>query len=121
MNAQPLVRTCKECSCKLNGRSDQKFCSDFCRNTYNNRTNSLKNEEVRKINAILRRNHRILARHVPKGIRQLNWRTLAEEGFNFQFYTHTKANQNGQVYTYCYDFGYLRTSKDQCLLVHQYT
>ena len=30
------TRSCKECDHKLSGRRDQKFCSDYCRNTFNN-------------------------------------------------------------------------------------
>ena len=32
--------TCPECGDKLKGRADKKFCSDACRNAYNNKLNS---------------------------------------------------------------------------------
>ena len=32
-------RKCLECGTVLKGRSDKKFCSDYCRNTYNNKVN----------------------------------------------------------------------------------
>lgn len=54
------TRTCKECNQTLNGRKDQKFCSDYCRNAYNNKKNGAVNKHVRYINAILRKNRRIL-------------------------------------------------------------
>jgi len=42
-------RHCRECNEELNGRKDQKFCSDYCRNTFNNRLNEDSNATVRKV------------------------------------------------------------------------
>ena len=56
---------CLECQEKLVGRRDQKFCCDYCRNTYNNRQNEDANAVVRKINSILRKNRRILSKLNP--------------------------------------------------------
>jgi predicted nucleic acid-binding Zn ribbon protein len=41
-------RVCKECGHKLSGRKDQKFCSDYCRNSFNNKLNEDANASVRK-------------------------------------------------------------------------
>ena len=61
---------CRECQEKLVGRRDQKFCCDYCRNTYNNRINEDANAVVRKINSILRKNRRILSKLNPNGKKQ---------------------------------------------------
>ncbi len=34
-----MPRTCLECHEKIVGREDKKFCSDGCRNAYNNKMN----------------------------------------------------------------------------------
>ena len=47
-----LSRKCPECGDKIIGRVDKKFCSDQCRNTYNNRLNSDASNTVRNINNI---------------------------------------------------------------------
>jgi len=60
-------RKCQECAQLLKGRKDQKFCSDYCRNTFNNRLNEDATNYVRRINNILRKNRRILASLNPKG------------------------------------------------------
>ena len=61
---------CLECQEKLVGRRDQKFCCDYCRNTFNNRINEDANAIVRKINSILRKNRRILFKLNPNGKKQ---------------------------------------------------
>ena len=80
------VRECKECKHKLSGRKDQKFCSDYCRNTFNNRLNEDANAYVRRINAILRKNRRILEKLNPNGKISLN--TLAN--FEALFFLHAQ-------------------------------
>ena len=61
-----LESKCLECGDKLIGRADKKFCSDQCRNAYNNRNNSDANNLVRNINNTLRKNRRILVELNPK-------------------------------------------------------
>ena len=81
-------RFCNECKTKLVGRKDQKFCSDYCRNTFNNRNNEDATAYVRRINSILRKNRRILAALNPDGKKTVDAITLAEEGFNFHYFTN---------------------------------
>ena len=35
-----MKKNCLECGEAFNGRIDKKFCSDYCRNTYNNKINN---------------------------------------------------------------------------------
>ena len=110
-------RKCLECSQKLSGRKDQKSCSDYCRNTYNNRLNEDATKYVRRINTILRKNRRILAALNPSGKRTLDAITLAEEGFNFHYYTNMYETQKGNTYFFCYEQGYTKLEGDQYMLV----
>ncbi len=112
-------RLCKECGDKLRGRKDQKFCSDYCRNVFNNRLNEDFNKYVRRINRILRKNRRILAELNPKGKRTVDGITLAEEGFNFHYFTNIYKTKTGSEYFFCYDHGYLRLDNDRYMLVHK--
>ena len=111
------VRECKECKHKLSGRKDQKFCSDYCRNTFNNRLNEDANAYVRRINTILRKNRRILEKLNPNGKITLNTLALAEEGFNFHYYTNIFETKTGKKYYFCYNQGYTKIGNDQCVLV----
>ena len=112
-------RKCKECNMVLSGRRDQKFCSDYCRNTFNNRLNEDATKYMRRINNILRKNRRILAALNPKGKKTVNGITLAEEGFNFHYYTNVYTTQTGSTYYFCYEQGYLKKDDDTFMLVHK--
>ena len=110
-------RICQECKQKLRGRKDQKFCSDYCRNTFNNRQNEDANKYVRRINGILRKNRRILDSLNPKGKITVDGITLAEEGFNFHYFTNMYTTKTGGVYYFCYEHGYRKIENDQYILV----
>lgn len=112
------TRLCLECSQKIAGRKDQKFCSDYCRNTFNNRQNEDANNYVRRINNILRKNRRILEKLNPKGEKvTLDGIRLAEEGFNFHYFTNIYTTQKGSVYHFCYEQGYIKLENDKYMLV----
>ena len=62
------MKTCLECGEKIVGREDKKFCSDGCRNAYNNKINKDSTNFMRNINNKLRKNYRILSfREMLKG------------------------------------------------------
>lgn len=102
-----MERKCLECGEILVGRVDKKFCSDSCRNNYNNRLNSDSNNLVRNINNILRKNRRIIEQFAPTGKTKVHRDKLAAAGFNFNFFTHTYTTKTGNVYKFCYEYGYL--------------
>tara|TARA_B100001287_G_C22363225_1_gene380732 strand:- start:201 stop:599 length:399 start_codon:yes stop_codon:yes gene_type:complete len=110
---------CLECQEKLVGRRDQKFCCDYCRNTFNNRINEDANAIVRKINSILRKNRRILFKLNPNGKKTVHLIQLAELGFNFHYHTNSYSTKNGHQYFFCYDMGYRAIENQEFLLVHK--
>ncbi|MEY3083971.1 MAG: hypothetical protein RL037_151 [Bacteroidota bacterium] len=114
-----MERVCLECEHKLRGRKDQKFCSDACRNSFNNKKNEDANASVRRINTILRKNRRILAQLNPKGKNTVDGISLAELGFNFHYFTNIYSTQKGTQYFFCYDLGYLKLENDQYMLVQK--
>lgn len=102
-----MERKCLDCGAILVGRVDKKFCSDSCRNNYNNRLNSDTNNLVRNINNILRKNRRIIEQCTPTGKAKVHRDKLAAAGFNFNYFTHTYTTKTGNVYKFCYEYGYL--------------
>lgn len=103
-----LSRKCPECGEKIIGRADKKFCSDQCRNTYNNKLNSDASNTVRNINNILRKNRRILQDlNKQSGKTMVAKDTLLSNGFNFTYHTHTYKTKKGDIYNFCYEQGYL--------------
>lgn len=110
-------RTCLDCGESIVGRSDKKFCNDICRNNYNNRLNSETTNYVRRVNAILRKNRRILAALNPGEKATVHKDKLSEKGFSFSYFTNTYTTQKGAVYYFCYEYGYLPLDKDFYMLV----
>ena len=55
-----MDKQCLECGDKIVGRIDKKFCSDGCRNAYNNKVNKDSKNLIRNTNNRLRKNYRIL-------------------------------------------------------------
>jgi hypothetical protein len=103
-----LVKTCPQCGEKLIGRADKKFCSDQCRNAYNNKLNSDQSNTVRNINNILRKNRRILQDlNKQSGKTMVSKDNLLSNGFNFTYFTHSYKTQKGSEYRFCYEQGYL--------------
>jgi len=115
------LRLCQECNTTIKGRSDKRFCDDGCRNSYNNRINSDSNNYVRNINAILRKNRRILERllaHEEK--RKVQESKMLALGFQFKYVTHLYTTNKGHTYYFIYEYGYLALDEGVKLLVKRY-
>jgi predicted nucleic acid-binding Zn ribbon protein len=110
-------RSCAECSTSIQGRSDKKFCSDACRNIYNNRLNSETSSLVRRVNFALRKNRRILSELRSGRKTKVNRDQLVLKGFNFEHYTKTATVRSGEICFYCYDQGYLFLGNEKIELV----
>ncbi len=100
-------RYCLECGTKIIGRIDKKFCSDQCRNTYNNRLNRDETAYMTKINRTLRKNRKILKELNPEGKSKVSRNRLKAAGFDFKYFTHFYKTKEGKVYYFCYEYGYL--------------
>lgn len=112
-----MKKNCLECGDELFGRIDKKFCSDQCRNSYNNKLNSDSTNYIRNTNKILRRNRRILEGLVPNDKAKVSRDKLIEKGFSFNYHTSTYTTKDKRTYYFCYDFGYLELEKEWFALV----
>ncbi len=114
-------RSCQQCGKSLQGRSDKKFCDDYCRNAFNNRRNSERSNFMRTVNNTLLKNRRILESLLRPGeeLIKCNRQKLAEQGFDFRYLTHQYQNKKGQIYNFCYEYGYLPLEGDYILIVHR--
>jgi hypothetical protein len=121
MTTATSVKTCLACDKAIRGRTDKKFCDDYCRNHYNNQLNGGDNNFMRNINSVLRRNRRILADLLPdeEEMAKASRDRLLQVGFNFKYLTHTFTNKKGNVYYFCYDLGYLPLEGNWYLLVRR--
>lgn len=121
MLAETKTKLCLNCNKPVKGRTDKKFCDDYCRNNYNNQLNSNTINLVRNINNALGKNRRILEDMFTEGeeMAKTNKTKLLQKGFQFKYITHTYTNKKGNVYFFCYDLGYLPLEGDWYLLVKQ--
>ena len=79
-------KQCPECGDKIIGRTDKKFCSDGCRNTFNNRINKDQKNLIRNINNRLRKNWRILEQLNPQQKTKKPRAQLVALGFDFRYF-----------------------------------
>lgn len=112
-----MDKKCLDCGEAIKGRADKKFCSDQCRNNYNNRLNSDANNYVRNVNNILRKNRRVLSELNKDGKTKIHRDKLVQAGFNFGYYTSQTTTWKGDTYLYCYEEGYLPLENNYYLLV----
>ncbi|HLF52512.1 hypothetical protein [Flavobacterium sp.] len=111
------MKTCLECGEKIVGREDKKFCSDGCRNAYNNKINKDSNNFMRNVNNKLRKNYRILSELNIEGKSKTTRTKLLSKGFDFEFFTNILQTKTGNTYHFIYDQGYLFLDNDFYMLV----
>ena len=123
MPASHDTKVCLACGKPLKGRIDKKFCDDYCRNSYNNqqKAKGSYSSYVRNINNALLKNRKILETLLSNGeeTTKANKEKLQRIGFQFKYFTHTFTNKKGNVYYYCYEYGYLPLENDWYLIVKE--
>ena len=112
-----MQKTCPECGEKIVGRIDKKFCSDYCRNSFNNNLNKDSKNLLRNINNKLRKNYRILEELNPNDKTKATRAKLLIRGFNFEYFTNIYTTKSGNVYFFVYDQGYLPLEGEYYALV----
>lgn len=100
-------RLCLVCCTELKGRADKKFCSPLCKSAYQYEMRSQQDRFFIEVDKSLKTNRKILKRHNQSGYTTLRKEELLKEGFNPYYFTHYWKNKQGQVYLFCYEFGFL--------------
>lgn len=118
MTTDALNRNCLSCLKPLKGRSDKKFCDDYCRNIHNNKANAKEVPFIRRVNNLLRRNRSILEElYTPGSSTRVRREALLQLGFHFQYITHREIGNRGQACLFCYDYGYAELGNDRFLIL----
>ncbi len=110
-------KKCLECGTVIIGRVDKKFCSDYCRNTYNNKVNVESKNLIRNTNNRLKKNYKILTELNVSGKTKITRSRLNNQNFDFNYFTSIYTTKTGNVYHYVYDQGYLALENDYFLLI----
>ncbi len=119
MLQQKNDKKCLACGKPVKGRSDKKFCDDYCRSNYNNEQKGAVGAVVKNINNALLKNRKILESILKDGEQtaKANKEKLLEKGFQFKYLTHLYQTKNGTTYFYCYEYGYLPLENNWYLIV----
>jgi len=99
---------CLNCDAILSGREDKKFCSLVCKNAYNY-INTLKNNSTMylTIDKALKKNRKLLTKYNKGGKSTVLKNTIINEGFNPKYFTHFWKGKNGNLYLFCYEYGFM--------------
>ncbi|MDT7827648.1 hypothetical protein RQM65_03080 [Pricia sp. S334] len=105
-------KICPVCGSSVAGRSDKLFCSTKCKsiNQYENRR---ENEKFfLSVDRQLKINRKLLKRYNRSGYTTIRKSELIALGFNPNFFTHYWKTKKGDVYLFCYDYGFLSVQRD---------
>jgi len=104
-----LHKECLSCGKELSGRLDKKFCDQYCKSIYHyNRSRIEQPKFYNRVDNQLKLNRRILKEYNKAGKATIRSEILLELGFNPKFFTHYWKNQKGDIYLFCYEYGFLK-------------
>lgn len=101
----------------MKGRTDKKFCDDYCRNSYHNLHKLPRTVYMRNVDNLLHKNRQILEQFFVSGQLKVKRRQLERAGFLFAYHTDAFTNKQGNTYHYCYEYGYIDRGLDWFLIV----
>ncbi|MXV50437.1 hypothetical protein GS399_05580 [Pedobacter sp. HMF7647] len=118
-------KNCRNCGKELHGRSDQVFCNDTCRNTYNRgkrrESQGSLDPYIAKVIRVIQRNHQIMIRYMPGGEpRVISRYELIDAGFHFKYFTSISITRKQEIYHYCFDRGWKELENGKILLVFSF-
>ncbi len=118
-----MQKQCKICKTKLVGRSDKKFCSVQCKNTYHAKLAAVTLDAAKKIDNILHRNRSILLELLGKHNKMLKIPRLALDAkrFNFTYHTHIYVNAQQKTYHFVYDIAWMEFSDSEVMILRKKT
>ncbi|MDO6473100.1 hypothetical protein [Maribacter sp. 1_MG-2023] len=106
-----MKKRCPECNIEVVGRSDKKFCSAKCKSIH--QYENVQKQEVfyLMVDKQLKRNRRLLKRYNKSGFTTIRSTVLLNDGFNPKYFTHYWKTKKGELYLFCYDFGFLSMNR----------
>lgn len=102
------MKNCLNCNESIVGRSDKIFCDAYCKSSFHYKNK--KGAEISLFESIdkqLKTNRRLLKSFNKAGKAVVRKEELLSEGFNPKYFTHFWKNTKGDVYLFCFEFGFL--------------
>jgi hypothetical protein len=112
---------CPVCGEELKGRSDRVYCSSKCKSSNQYEERLEKEQYYLKVDRQLKVNRKLLKRFNTAGKSTIRKELLIEAGFDPMYFTNYWKNQKGDVYLFCYEFGFIErkeNDKTKYVLVH---
>ena len=108
-----MEKKCLNCKEEIIGRSDKIYCNDYCKSNFNYEKNKRKeNSLFKQIDLQLKKNRRLLRDFNRAGKSTVRKEKFDAAGFNPNYFTHFWKNKKGQVYLFCYEFGFLTLTEN---------
>lgn len=106
------MRNCVSCGEEIEGRAGKKFCDLYCKSAHQYKINKEKKPSLFvAIDKQLRLNRRLLKDYNKAGKSTIRKENFLNAGFNPNYFTHYWKNKKGDVYLFCYEFGFLERSE----------
>ena len=115
-------RPCPICGNNIVGRADKKYCSTSCKNKFYAPSQRAKPDSIKTINRFLFQNYKIMASifEDEKKKKIMVPRILLDKmGFNYNYCTGCYINNEGKLYHYIYEFGWMEFSTQQLMLIRK--
>ena len=107
------MSACLNCSKELTGRTDKLFCDTYCKSSFHyKKKQGEKKSLFESIDKQLKTNRRLLKLFNKAGKAVVRKEELIAEGFNPKYLTHYWKNAKGEVYLFCYEFGFLEKQEN---------
>jgi predicted nucleic acid-binding Zn ribbon protein len=119
INGVNPCRECNACGKPLKGRSDKRFCGEYCRNSFNNSRKEKCTSREKQINGILHKNRSVLQAILFPGRESVrtNKLELLKQGFDFRYHTHQLNSDQGVCYFFSYEYGCAELGGGKILVV----
>lgn len=106
------TKKCYQCGENIEGRKDKKFCSSYCKSNFHYIRNKEKeNSLFKSIDKQLKLNRRLLRDYNKAGKSTVRKEILINSGFIPKYFTHYWKNNKGDVYLFCYEYGFLERTE----------
>ena len=107
------MKKCPACGELVQGRIDKRFCSPYCKSAYHYQQNRDRPDNLfKEIDDQLKRNRRILKEYNKAGKATVREEVLKKAGFLPKYFTHFWKAKNGNVYLFCYEYGFMRSEEN---------
>lgn len=101
-------RLCLRCGEEMEGRIDKLFCDTHCKSIYHyEKKKADKYSLFKRIDLQLKQNRKLLKHYNQAGKATIRKEILIDAGFNPNYFTNYWKNQKGEVYLFCYEYGFL--------------